>query len=406
MRQEKGNFLLQTLLIISLLIMFVPFLIKKISRYDERVKLSIVSEQIRTFYDVSKIYINESINSLPIGITKFSKDNLNDLLEPYGLPLGFNTKTVLDQEISLVIHNTNENLFVYLLLTGGQLTKLEKALLVKKLGYQIKENKNALEIYVSLEEGEKSDFIKRNETKDDYFLTNLNMGNFNINNVNSLGTLNFIGTTVKSKFIFVLNDNNNISNLESNKVYITNRDFLIKKTDLEVDSLNTDTIGKYNSNININVNTSNMYNLKINNNIFMLPYNLNIDDNFFSKRVNFDINVLSIKSNLYTEEINAKEMITNYIKYKDNININLSGITILPDILITNINNDNFKIIDNEFSKDTRFVKCKDIINKLNVKYNNQSLSQYLICYYVLLNRLSKRIDIKKCLMAGLSDCK
>jgi hypothetical protein len=37
--------------------------------------------------------------------------------------------------------------------------------------------------------------------------------------------------------------------------------------------------------------------------------------------------------------------------------------------------------------------------------YNDQSLSQYIICQFVYWHRLEKRIDIKQCLLSGKGGC-
>jgi hypothetical protein len=87
------------------------------------------------------------------------------------------------------------------------------------------------------------------------------------------------------------------------------------------------------------------------------------------------------------------------------IDIRPSGTSLLPDALVSNINNDAFKIIKDIKSDNDDLIDCKTIITDLEGNYNKQSLSQYLICQYVYWQRLEKRIDIKKCLMAGGDDC-
>jgi hypothetical protein len=74
-------------------------------------------------------------------------------------------------------------------------------------------------------------------------------------------------------------------------------------------------------------------------------------------------------------------------------------------VLVSDINNDMFKIIKNTKADDNATIDCKSIINDLDGVYNKQSLSQYLICQYVYWQRLEKRIDIKQCLMTGGNGC-
>ena len=87
------------------------------------------------------------------------------------------------------------------------------------------------------------------------------------------------------------------------------------------------------------------------------------------------------------------------------LDIRPAGTSLLPDVLVSDINNDAFKIIKNIKSDDNTTIDCKSVINEFEGVYNRQSLAQYLICQYVYWQRLEKRIDIKKCLMAGGSDC-
>ena len=87
------------------------------------------------------------------------------------------------------------------------------------------------------------------------------------------------------------------------------------------------------------------------------------------------------------------------------LDIRPGGTTMLPDALVSDINNDEFAIISDIKSDDDDTIDCKKIISEFEGVYNKQSLSQYLICQYVYWQRLEKRIDIKQCLMAGRSDC-
>jgi len=87
------------------------------------------------------------------------------------------------------------------------------------------------------------------------------------------------------------------------------------------------------------------------------------------------------------------------------LDVRPGGTTMLPDALVTDVNNEDFVIIADVVSDDDKTIACKKIIDEFDGVYNKQSLSQYLICQYVYWQRLEKRIDIKQCLMAGRSDC-
>ena len=87
------------------------------------------------------------------------------------------------------------------------------------------------------------------------------------------------------------------------------------------------------------------------------------------------------------------------------IDIRPAGTSLLPDAYVDNIDNDSFEIIADPKDTDGKTVSCKDIVSDLDVVYNKKSLAQNIICQYVFWQRLEKRIDIKKCLMEGRSDC-
>jgi hypothetical protein len=87
------------------------------------------------------------------------------------------------------------------------------------------------------------------------------------------------------------------------------------------------------------------------------------------------------------------------------LDVRPAGTSLLPDVLVSDLNNDSFDIIANVKSDDDSTIDCADIIKDLEGVYNKQSLSQYLICQYLFWQNLEKRIDIKKCLMEGGSDC-
>ena len=79
----------------------------------------------------------------------------------------------------------------------------------------------------------------------------------------------------------------------------------------------------------------------------------------------------------------------------------------LPDILLDTISNDGISIIDKPSAEDGKTINCRNIITDMdaNARYNQKSLSQYIICQYLFWQRLEQRIDIKQCLLDGRSDC-
>ena len=87
------------------------------------------------------------------------------------------------------------------------------------------------------------------------------------------------------------------------------------------------------------------------------------------------------------------------------LDIRPAGTSVLPDALLDSIDNSVFKIIDDPASDESKTVDCRSIVNELEGRYNQKSLSQYILCQYVFWQRLEKRIDIKRCLLEGKSGC-
>ena len=112
---------------------------------------------------------------------------------------------------------------------------------------------------------------------------------------------------------------------------------------------------------------------------------------------------------LYTSNITIRDQTSNALSNGASgaviLDVRPAGTTLLPDVLLSSINNDAFAIIDTPSADDGDTVDCKTIITEYEGVYNKSSLAQYLICQYVFWQRLEQRIDIKQCLMAGGSDC-
>ena len=135
MHNQRGNFLLQALLALTLLVAFVPFVaIKLLGRENDALMYS-ATRQIDNAMTAARIYIRENVNKLPYERTVISGNAFSDTLEPYGLPLGFVPKTVLGQDISLVINKSSESVSAYLELRGGKLDELKRAELVRRVGF-------------------------------------------------------------------------------------------------------------------------------------------------------------------------------------------------------------------------------------------------------------------------------
>ena len=122
MKNQKGNFLLQALLALTLVFAFVPFIVGKIATRDKDAQMYATTNQIETAYNAARIYLRENKEEIPYKKTTFAKDRFVDLLENYGLPLGFNPKTTFDQDISFVIDKNQDGIISYIKISGGNLS--------------------------------------------------------------------------------------------------------------------------------------------------------------------------------------------------------------------------------------------------------------------------------------------
>lgn len=438
------------MLALALIFAFVPFVAKQLSDRNTDTRMYATTRQIETAQTAARIFIRENMHNLPYETTVISGDDFSDILEPYGLPLGFVPKTAMGQNIALVIHKTPMMLSAYLELMGGKISGIERAELVRRVGFYATESDVGINIAIELNDIY-SDIVRRNETNIDNngFLSDLDMGNFTFNNAGNvfalmgefetaqIGTLSAYGIESGKKV------RNNIENLSTPKAVFQNKNsesaLTLTRGTLFVDSVNGKTISKFGDTGNLSVNDAAIYDLTMTagRTTFTGGKKWNVRGNLVSNNINFSTERLDISSYLSairgqdvfideeTLEYSSKSGIETGIIHSSNItlrdqtsnalnsgqsgavilDIRPAGTTLLPDALVADINNDGFEIISNPNSDDGDLESCKSIIEKFDGVYNKQSLAQYIICQYVFWQRLEKRIDIKQCLMVGRSDC-
>ena len=103
MQNQRGNFLLQSLLALTLVFAFIPFFANKLSMRDNAAQMYAATEQIETAYGAARVYLWEEKDNLPYKKQELSKDKFVNILEGYGLPVGFIPQTGFKQNMSLVI---------------------------------------------------------------------------------------------------------------------------------------------------------------------------------------------------------------------------------------------------------------------------------------------------------------
>ena len=187
LKQERGNFLMQALLALGVIFAFVPFLAQKVLDRTVDSKMYAATRQIENAQTAAKIFIRENSKNINYNTTIVSGNDFADLLEPYGLPLGFVPRTPLGQDIALVIQKSPTEIYAYLELSGGKLSALERSELARRIGFYATTTDGGINVGIELGDIY-SDVVRRNEPNIDNsgFLSDLDMGGFSLNNGGNL----------------------------------------------------------------------------------------------------------------------------------------------------------------------------------------------------------------------------
>lgn len=450
MHQERGNFLLQALLAIGLIFAFIPFMVRQIAGRDMDSRMYSATRQVDIAQTAARIFIRENARDIPYDTTVVSGNDFSDMLEPYGLPLGFVPRTALGQEMTLVLHKTPLAVSAYLELTGGDLTGVQRAELIRRIGYYATESGQDIRIGVELADLY-SDVVRRNEPNLDAggFLSDLDMGDFAFNNAGNLFSVRGEFDVAEFETLTITGAEsgkqaqNKIGEMYADKAVFQNKTgesaLALNRGTLYADNVNVRTISMFGNTGDFLVGDTAVYEFSMTagHASFTGGGDWNVRGNVVSNNINFSVERLDISSYLNTTRgqdvfidadtltYNSKSGIEVGTLYASNItlrdqtssalnngasgavliDIRPGGTSLLPDAWISEIDNSAFAIISNPSAEDGNTVDCETIIKDFEGVYNKQSLSQYLICQYVYWQRLEKRIDIKQCLMAGRSDC-
>lgn len=450
MHRQSGNFLLQALLALTLIFSFIPFFAQRLAARDMDAQMFSATQQVDVAQTAARIFIRENSADLPYNVTVVSGNDFSDLLEPYGLPLGFVARTALDQDISLVINKSETLVNAYLRLSGGNLSGVQLAELARRIGFYASVSGDDIIVGLALDDSF-SDIVRRNETNLDNsaFLTDLDMGGFSFNNGGDVfaargefssgqfGTLSLFGTesgrNTRSNIDVMIANNAVFQNsLGEAALSLTRGTLLVGRVDARTVSMFGDT-GAFTSNV------ASVYDFSMSagRTSFYGPPDWNVNGDVLSENINFSVERLDVSSYIDTsrgqdvyidpddlEYITNSGIDTGYIaasnitmrdQTSDALNqgesgavvidIRPAGTSVLPDILLNGLNNGAIKVIDNPSADSSKTTDCRAIISELDGNYNQMSLSQYIICQYVFWHRLEQRINIKQCLMDGRSDC-
>lgn len=450
MQQQRGNFLLQALLALGVVFAFVPFMVRQMSGRDTDARMYTATRQVETAQTAARIFVRENSRDIPYDTTVVTGNDFSDLLEPYGLPLGFVPRTALGQDISLVIHKTPVSVSAYIELTGGNLTDVLRAELARRIGFYAAVSDEIVRVGIELNDVY-SDVVRRNEPnlENGGFLTDLDMGGFVFDDVGNLFSVRgefesaqFDTLTIQG-FESGRKTKNEIENMFTPKAVFQSKTgesaLVLSKGTLYSESVSTKTISMFGDTGNLVVNDAAAHELSMTagRTSFTGPSAWNVRGSVVSDHINFNVERLDISSflnvtrgqdvfidgesldystksglevgTLYVSNITMRDQTSSALSSGGSgaviLDIRPGGMSMLPDVLVSNINNDSFSILADASADNGETVTCEQIIKKFEGVYDKQSLSQYLICQYVYWQRIEHRIDIKQCLMAGGSDC-
>ena len=449
-RNQSGNFLLQALLALTCVFAFMPFFVRRMAARDMSTQMYSATRQIDTAATAARIYIRENATQLPYNETVISGDKFADVLESYGLPLGFVPRTALGQDIALVINRDTESVSAYLRMTGGDLSDVQMAEMVRRIGFYAGSADGALLVGIALDDAY-SDVVRRNDTDLDSgaFLSDLDMGGHNLNNASDvhMQTGEFETGEFTSLSLFGVESGrkvkNTIKEITADRAIFQSSDgasaLSVTKGELNLASLDAKTISAFGDTGNFTATSGAVYDFAMTagRTGFTGPANWNVRGSVVTSKINFSVERLEINSFLNASRGQDVYINSDSLEYSANSGINVAtisasnitmrdqtsdalssgetgdvvldirpaGTSILPDVLISGIDNGTIDIISNPSADDGDMVACKNIVDRLDGVYNQKSLAQYIICQYYFWQRLERRIDIKQCLLNGGGNC-
>lgn len=450
MHQQRGNFLLQALLAVSLLFVFMPTLTNRLVANDMDAKMYSSVHQVDVAQTAARIFIRENVDVLPYGKTTIRGKDFTDILEPYGLPLGYIPQTAFGQNIFLVVDKDENGVGGSLMIDGGNLTGIQIAEMVRRIGFYAERTTTGLMVGVPLNTLYQ-DVVRRNEPdiNNSAFLTDLEMNNFVIENTNTVVGHNLVAETAAFDTLDIFGNEadrgskNKIGILNSNKSIFQSKSggsaLALTRGSLKANNVFGKTVAEYGSTGNFESNSASVYSfdLTAGHTGFTGPVTWDVRGNLETEHIALSVETLEVGSYLNVSSgqdvyidgtsvsyntssgISTGSIIASHITLRDQtskaldagdngsviIDIRPASTTVLPDVSVSGISNDSFAILKNPKKDDDAIMNCRDMIASLGETYNSSSLAQHILCEYMFWARLEQRINAKQCLMAGKSDC-
>lgn len=450
MRAEHGNFLLQALLAISLLFIFIPVLTRRLIVNDTDAKMYSAVHHIDTAQTAARIFIRENVDTLSYGKTTIRGNDFADVLEPYGLPLGYIPRTSFGQDIYLVVDKDETGVSGALMVDGGDLTGIQIAEMVRRIGFYAERTTTGLMVGVPLNTLYQ-DVVRRNEPDitNSAFLTDLYMTDFSIDNVNKIIGHNVVANTANFDTLDITgneserNSKNKIKILNSNKSIFQSKSgasaLALTRGSLKAKNVFGRTVAQYGSTGNFESQSASAYSFDMTagRTGFTGPTTWDVRGNLESEHIVFGVENLEVGSYLnvssgqdvYTDNniisynttsgISTDSIIVSHITLRDQtskaldagdtgaviVDIRPASTTVLPDVWVSGISNDGFAILKYPKKDSDETITCQSVVAQLGETYNPRSLAQHVLCEYLFWMRLEQRINAKQCLMAGGSGC-
>ncbi len=451
MFNQRGNFLVQALLALTLVFAFVPFLTGRLAVRDMDAKMYSATRQIEVAQTAARIYVRENSQKFMYDVTTLHGNDFVDVLEPYGLPLGFVPRTALGNDISLVINKSPDGIVSYLDVSAANLSRMQLAQLARRIGFYATQTDNSILVGLALDDVY-SDVVRRNDKnlENGAFLANLDMGNNSFKNAGvvfsrrmEFDTAQVItlgisgvenGRKEKSK-ITALDSDKSVFQSSTGAAALT-----LSRGTMVVGNVNARTISAFGNAASFTARAASVYDFAMTagRSGFNGPAKWDVRGNLISSNINFSVEQLEIKSflnatrgqDVYISEdtleyltrsgIESTYVSASNITLRDQtsdaisngntgaviLDIRPAGTSVLPDALLSDIDNDVIAILKHPDQDSSDTITCKSLISDLSGVYHKNSLVNNIICQYLYWNRLEQRIDIKQCLLDGRSDCK
>ena len=450
MRKDSGNFLLQALLAISLLFIFIPVLTNRMIVNDTDAKMYSSVHQVDVAQTAARIFIRENVDSLSYGKTILRGNDFSDVLEPYGLPLGYIPRTAFGQDIYLIVDKDETGVSGSLMIDGGNLSGIQIAEMVRRIGFYAEKTTTGLMVGVPLNTLYQ-DVVRRNETDigNSGFLTDLDMNDFSIENTGNVIGHNMVADTAIFDTLSIYgneterNSKNKIKKLNSEKSIFQSKSggsaLVLTRGTLKAKNVFGKTIAGYGTTGNFESDSASAYSFDITagRTSFTGPVSWDVRGNMETEHIIFGVERLEVGSYLnvssgqdvYVDNdtityntssgISVDNITASHITLRDQtskaldsggsgaviVDIRPASTSVLPDVWVAGVNNDGFAILKTPKKDSDEVIDCKSLIATFGETYNSKSLAQHVLCEYFFWLRLEQRINAKQCLMAGGSDC-